>query len=81
MKTLNRRGKMLISKELYEDDKIDDVLFGLKIKVFKISYEPFSDVYEIYFTSPFIDEIEQGVETIQYVITATTYGFYFTKIT
>ena len=79
MSVLNRRGKMLISRELYEDDKVDNFLFGLKVKVFKVEYEPFNERYTIYFTSTFIDEIAYDAEPQQYVIEATGYGFYFKK--
>lgn len=75
----NRRGRLLVSKEIYEDEKNTHVFFALQVKIFRISYDPYSDTYEIYFTSPFIDEVANGFEQPDYTITYTPYGFYFTK--
>ena len=42
-----RKGKIIISKELYDSTDINDALFKLEMKVYKVDYIPFQDWYEI----------------------------------
>ena len=49
-----RKGKIIISKELYDSTEINDALFKLEMKVYKVDYIPFQDWYEIYFTSKYL---------------------------
>lgn len=64
----NRRGIVQITRYLYESNQIDNALFGLRIKVYDVSYEPFTDTYLIHFTSPFCREVEESAMTPTYHI-------------
>ena len=62
-----------MSRELYDEF---EYFHNLQIKVYKIDYEPFADIYTVSFTSPFIKEIEDGTEYIEYIIIFSN-GIYF----
>lgn len=72
----NRKGFFKISKRLYDSDNIDNALFGLRIKVYEVQYRHFDDIYDIYFTSPFIDEVKEGCEINEYNLNVSQYGFW-----
>lgn len=74
----DRKGKLKVSKELYETQEIDNALFGLRIKVFKVDYDPFIGMYEIWFTSPFVEELEPTISIPEYIIEASN-GFKLVK--
>lgn len=71
----NRKGIVEITKYLYDGKDIDDVLFGLRMKVYKVVYEPFRDVYEVSFTSIFCRPVDEGTEVPMYSIVRTENGF------
>ena len=75
-----RKGKIIISKELYDSTEINDALFKLEMKVYKVDYMPFQDWYEIYFTSKYLDEIPDSQEPALITIEITRYGFSFKKV-
>ncbi len=72
-----RKGKICISKELYDSEEINDVLFKLEMKIYKIEYLSFLDQYEIYFTSKYLIEVPESSEPQEVVAEKTTYGFHF----
>ena len=76
----SRKGKIIISKELYDSADINDALFKLEMKVYKVDYIPFQDWYEIYFTSKYLDEIPDSQEPTPINIEITGYGFSFKKV-
>ena len=75
-----RKGKIVISKELYDSTDINDALFKLEMKVYKVDYIPFQDWYEIYFTSKYIDEITESQEPTLVNIEISRYGFSFKRV-
>ena len=76
---MKKQGIINISATVYRSDMIDDALFGLKIKVFKVEYDTFKDVYTIWFTSPYIDEVEEGSKIPTYNLEVGA-GFKFIKV-
>ena len=76
----SRKGKIIVSKELYNSTEINDALFKLEMKVYKVDYMPFQDWYEIYFTSKYLDEIPNSLEPTLVNIEISRYGFSFKRV-
>lgn len=73
----NRKAKIIIPKDLYDSDVANNFLFKLEMKIYRIEYISFTDVYEIYFTSKYVDEISEGQEPPTVLAYYTPYGFSF----
>lgn len=75
-----RRGKLCISAELYDSNEIDDALSALKVKVYDIKFNVFSEIYEIYFTSVFLEEVGVAEIPPQYTIFREDGKYSFQKV-
>jgi len=74
-----RRGILKISKELYDNESMDDLLALLKIKIYHIEYLPFDNSYKILIVSKYLDPISDSVEVPEYRIEVDR-GCYFVKV-
>lgn len=79
MSISKRRGLIKLPKNVYDEGKCIDAFSGLKVQVFRIEYEAFTDRYSIWFTSPYVDETEECIDIPEYTLYLSTYGFYFEK--
>lgn len=75
-----RKGKVLISKELYDGEEVNAALFKLEMKIYRIEYMPFQDWYEIYFTSKYLPEIDESQKPTNVRIEITTLGLTFKEV-
>ena len=76
----NRKGKILISKELYDSKEINEALFKLEMKIYRIEYIPFQDWYEIYFTSRYLPEIQETQKPTNVRVEITPQGLSFKEV-
>ena len=75
-----RKGKLLVSSELYKSDDFNLYLECLKIKVFKIDFLPFDNMYEIFITSPFFNLESNSIECKKYNIELIENGIRFVEV-
>lgn len=74
-----RRGKLIVSKELYHSNSINKYLECLKVKVHSIEYKPFQDCYELFIVSEFLPEVNEGVEVEEFLIEILDMGCQFKR--
>jgi len=72
-----RKAKIVFSRELYDSEQVNDILFKLEMKVYKIEYIPFTDCYELHFTSKYLEEIKGDCKTPTVTAEITSGGFKF----
>ena len=75
-----RKGKLIVSSELYKSDDFNLYLECLKIKVFKIDFLPFDNMYEIFITSPFLNLEINSIECKKYNIELIENGIKFVEV-
>lgn len=76
-----RRGKLIVSKELYHSNSINKYLECLKVKVHSMEYKPFQDWYELFIVSEFLPEVNEGVEVEEFLIEILDMGCQFKRRT
>ena len=75
-----RKGKLIVCSELYKSDDFNLYLESLKIKVFKIDFLPFDNMYEIFITSPFLNLESNSVRCKKYNIQLIENGIRFVEV-